>query len=183
MVKWWQRRCNEILGRRQVEDGLFGQNARNDTLALQRKLCLCTARCPGYPLRLLEERTCTKYWKSCPIAFDFEYDSVNYARKNGVSITKDLATDMAIEFLHRVKDAGHVPVIYTNRDYLRNYFDTEDPATYFRPDFFALSRIFLRTYCVLGPSSPSTDTTAYRQYFIIDNCPELNLSRILPRKS
>jgi len=66
-----------------------------------------------------------KYWKSCPIAFDFEYDSVNYARKNGVSITKDLATDMAIEFLHRVKDAGHVPVIYTNRDYLRNYFDME----------------------------------------------------------
>ena len=66
-----------------------------------------------------------KYWKSCPIAFDFEYDSVNYARKNGVSITKDLATDMAIEFLQRVKDAGYVPVIYTNRDYLRNYFDME----------------------------------------------------------
>ena len=51
--------------------------------------------------------------------------SVNYARKNGVSITKDLATDMAIEFLQRVKDAGYVPVIYTNRDYLRNYFDME----------------------------------------------------------
>ena len=24
-----------------------------------------------------------KYWERCPVAFDFEYDSVNYARKNG----------------------------------------------------------------------------------------------------
>ena len=66
-----------------------------------------------------------KYWKSCPIAFDFEYDSVNYARKNGTAITKGLATDMAVAFLQKVKDAGYVPVIYTNRDYLKNYFDME----------------------------------------------------------
>lgn len=64
-----------------------------------------------------------KYWKKCPIAFDFEYDSVNYARKNGVRITKQLATDMAIAFLRAVKDAGYIPVIYANRDYLQNYFD------------------------------------------------------------
>ena len=57
-----------------------------------------------------------KYWKSCPIAYDFEYDSVNYARKNGVAVTKQLATDMAIAFLQQVKDSGYVPVIYTNRD-------------------------------------------------------------------
>lgn len=66
-----------------------------------------------------------KYWGRCPIAFDFEYDSVNYARKNGVRITKQLATDMAIAFLRTVKDAGYIPVIYTNRDYLNNYFDMD----------------------------------------------------------
>ena len=66
-----------------------------------------------------------KYWNRCPIAYDFEYDSVNYARKNSVSITKGLATDMAIAFLQQVKDEGYVPVIYTNRDYLRNYFDLD----------------------------------------------------------
>lgn len=66
-----------------------------------------------------------KYWKSCPIAFDFEYDSVNYARKNGVAIPRRLATDMAIAFLQRVKDSGYIPVIYTNRDYLLNYFDMD----------------------------------------------------------
>ena len=66
-----------------------------------------------------------KYWKRCPIAFDFEYDSVNYARKNGVNVTKQLATDMAITFLTAVKDAGYIPVIYTNRDYMLNYFDLQ----------------------------------------------------------
>lgn len=64
-----------------------------------------------------------KYWASCPIAFDFEYDSVNYARKNGVIITKELATDMAIAFLNQIKCAGYIPVIYTNKDYSQNYFD------------------------------------------------------------
>lgn len=64
-----------------------------------------------------------KYWKKCPIAFDFEYDSINYARKNGVNAAKRLVTDMAIAFLKAVKDAGYIPVIYTNKDYLKNYFD------------------------------------------------------------
>ena len=64
-----------------------------------------------------------KYWKCCPIAFDLEYDSINYARKNGVNITKTLATDMAIAFLKVVKDSGYIPVIYTNKDYLNRYFD------------------------------------------------------------
>lgn len=65
-----------------------------------------------------------KYWTSCPIAYDFEYDSVNYARKNGVAVTKELATDMAIAFLLEIKKAGYIPVLYTNKDYLKNYFDT-----------------------------------------------------------
>ena len=66
-----------------------------------------------------------KFWRGCPIAYDFEYDSVNYARKNGVNVTKQLATDMAIAFLKEVKAAGYIPVIYTNRDYVRNYFDLQ----------------------------------------------------------
>lgn len=66
-----------------------------------------------------------KYWKRCPIAYDCEYDTINYARKNGVTITKQLATDMAIAFLKRIQEMGYIPVLYTNRDYLRNYFDME----------------------------------------------------------
>lgn len=66
-----------------------------------------------------------KYWTNCPIAFDLEYDTVRYARTRGVNITKALATDMTIAFLKEVKAAGYVPVLYTNRDYLKNYFDLE----------------------------------------------------------
>lgn len=70
-----------------------------------------------------------KYWKCCPIAFDLEYDSINYARKNGVNITKTLATDMAIAFLKVVRDSGYIPVIYTNKDYLNRYFDMNKITT------------------------------------------------------
>lgn len=66
-----------------------------------------------------------KYWKRCPIAFDFEYDSVNYARKKGVEITRAMATDMAIAFLAKVQTSGYIPVIYTNKDYLNRYFDMD----------------------------------------------------------
>ena len=66
-----------------------------------------------------------KYWEKCPVAYDCEYDTVRYARTKGINITKDLATNMAIAFLSRVKERGHVPVIYTNQDYLKNYFDMD----------------------------------------------------------
>lgn len=66
-----------------------------------------------------------KYWNICPIAFDLEYDSVRYARTKGVNINKDLATRMAIAFLKKVKELGYIPVIYSNKDYLKNYFDMD----------------------------------------------------------
>lgn len=64
-----------------------------------------------------------KYWEVCPIAFDLEYDSIRYARTKGVNVDKKLATDMAIAFLKRVKELGYIPVLYSNKDYLKNYFD------------------------------------------------------------
>lgn len=64
-----------------------------------------------------------KYWSRCPIAYDLEYDTVSYARKNGVSIDKAKATAFAVAFLKGVISAGYIPVLYTNRDYKRNYFD------------------------------------------------------------
>lgn len=64
-----------------------------------------------------------KFWQKCPIAYDFEYDSTNYARKNGVNVTRKLATDLAIAFLKRIKEAGYIPVLYTNDDYTKNYFN------------------------------------------------------------
>ncbi|WP_099468573.1 GH25 family lysozyme [Konateibacter massiliensis] len=64
-----------------------------------------------------------KYKAKCPIAYDLEYDSVRYARTKGVEITKSLATSMAKAFLSEVEKAGYIPVLYTNSDYEKNYFD------------------------------------------------------------
>lgn len=69
-----------------------------------------------------------KFWKKCPIAFAFEHDSVNYARKNGVEISKDMETGLAIAFLKEIQEAGYIPVLYTNKDYIKRYFYTRDIA-------------------------------------------------------
>ena len=64
-----------------------------------------------------------KYWQKCPIAYDLEYDTISYARKKGVSIGKMQATAFAVAFLKTVIAAGYIPVLYTNKDYAKNYFD------------------------------------------------------------
>ena len=58
-----------------------------------------------------------------PIAYDLEYDSVTYAAKKGVKIGKSEATQYAIAFLKAVQECGYRPMIYTNIDYLKRYFD------------------------------------------------------------
>lgn len=61
--------------------------------------------------------------RKIPIAYDLEYDSVSYAAKKGVTIDRTAATQYAIAFLKAVKEAGYRPMIYTNMDYIRRYFD------------------------------------------------------------
>lgn len=58
-----------------------------------------------------------------PVAYDFEYDSVNNAKKRGVAITKSLASKMAKTFLTEIQAAGYQPANYTNPDFLNRYFD------------------------------------------------------------
>ena len=58
-----------------------------------------------------------------PIAYDLEYDSVTYAAKKGVKIDRSSATQYAIAFLTAVQESGYRPMLYTNIDYLKRYFD------------------------------------------------------------
>ena len=57
-----------------------------------------------------------------PVYFDFEYDSVNYARKQGVYISRSLSTNMADAFCSTIKSYGYEAGIYTNLDFSNNYF-------------------------------------------------------------
>ena len=58
-----------------------------------------------------------------PIAFDFEQDSIRWANQVGVKIDKDLATQIADAFCSTIEKAGYYVMLYSNRDYLINYFD------------------------------------------------------------
>lgn len=67
--------------------------------------------------------TIKAYKLDYPVAFDFEYASVNYAKDNGVIITKALASQIADTFLSAIKNAGYNVILYTNIDYYNNYFN------------------------------------------------------------
>ena len=57
-----------------------------------------------------------------PICFDLEYDTLNYANKNGVTINKRLATDMVKAFCNVIEDAGYLAMNYANPDFIDNHF-------------------------------------------------------------
>lgn len=65
-----------------------------------------------------------------PVFFDFEYDSVNAARRKGYHISKKLASGMADTFCTTIKSKGLQAGIYTNIDYANNYFSKEVLAKY-----------------------------------------------------
>lgn len=65
-----------------------------------------------------------------PVFFDFEYDSVNYAKKQGINISKTAASNMAKVFLKEIKDAGYIAGMYTNLDFSNRYFTSEVLSAY-----------------------------------------------------
>lgn len=66
---------------------------------------------------------CKKYNIQYPLAFDFEYDSYNYAFKKGVKVDADLMCAMAEAFLQEVEAAGYYAINYTNPDFLNRGFE------------------------------------------------------------
>ena len=60
-----------------------------------------------------------------PIFYDFEYDSVDYAKRKCVNITKEKSSSMADIFCKTIKKQGYQSGIYTNIDYANNYFSED----------------------------------------------------------
>ena len=63
------------------------------------------------------------YKVELPVCFDFEYDSVNYANKNGINMTRDLATSILTAFCNEIEAAGYFAMVYTGIDFSNNHFD------------------------------------------------------------
>lgn len=57
------------------------------------------------------------------VYFDWEYDSMNYAKKNGIAVSKSLITNMNVAFCKLVKASGFKAGYYANLDYARNFID------------------------------------------------------------
>ena len=53
-----------------------------------------------------------------PVGCDYEYDSDNYAEKQGVKISKSTRTAMIKAFCNRLEDAGYYVSVYLNPDYI-----------------------------------------------------------------
>lgn len=74
----------------------------------------------------LEAQYCVQVLKpydvTYPVSFDLEYDTVSYAKKHGVTITRSLATDMATAFCEEVERMGYKGMNYANRDYMLTMF-------------------------------------------------------------
>lgn len=57
-----------------------------------------------------------------PISFDLEYDTLDYAKKNGINIDKRLATNMVKSFCSEIEAAKYYAMNYTNQDFINNHF-------------------------------------------------------------
>ena len=66
-----------------------------------------------------------EYKVQYPVCYDFEYDSVRYARQNGVRVTRTLATRLVEAFCGRVEELGYFAMYYSNLDYLERMFAPE----------------------------------------------------------
>ena len=64
-----------------------------------------------------------KKYIDMPVFFDWEYDSMDWAKKQGVYPSKQLITDMTKAFCNRVKAAGYMAGVYYNYDYKVNHYD------------------------------------------------------------
>ena len=62
---------------------------------------------------------------SYPVFYDFEYASVDYAKKLGVDITKDLSSEMAQTFISEIENEGYISGLYTNKDFGDRYFSND----------------------------------------------------------
>ena len=64
-------------------------------------------------LEVIKEHTVT-----LPVYFDFEYDTVTYAKKQGVTLGRQAFNDHSVAFCDTIQAAGYRAGVYYNLDYL-----------------------------------------------------------------
>lgn len=62
--------------------------------------------------------------------FDYEYDSLRYAKSYGYNPTKQTVSELTEAFCERVKELGYRPGIYLNVDFYNNWYEKEPLEKY-----------------------------------------------------
>lgn len=70
------------------------------------------------------------YKITLPVYWDYEYDSDNYAKGRGRSVSNLLLNQMAVSFCSEIRKAGYIPGIYFNKDFRDNRFSKEVLKSY-----------------------------------------------------
>lgn len=65
-----------------------------------------------------------------PVFYDFEYDTVTYAKKQGVTLGKEAFNSHTVAFCEALQTAGYKTGVYYNLDYLRKYVDSNRIGKY-----------------------------------------------------
>lgn len=65
---------------------------------------------------------------SYPLVYDFEYDTVTHAVKNGVKISRDFVLNCTEQFCHRLEELGYYAMFYCNNDYYQRYYQASKVA-------------------------------------------------------
>ena len=73
-----------------------------------------------------------KKWIDLPVFYDWEYDSMKYARKHGVNPKKSLITAFNKLFCDKIKAAGYKTGFYYNLDYKKNYLNLKTLKSYYK---------------------------------------------------
>lgn len=80
-----------------------------------------------YVLKLLEPY---KGKIAMPVFYDFEYDTVAYAKKQGVTLGREAFNAHTVAFCDAIQAAGYRAGVYYNLDYLRKYVDVDRVGKY-----------------------------------------------------
>lgn len=98
-----------------------------------------------------EAQKCIQLIKSykiqLPVYYDWEYDSMRYAKQHGANPSRKLITNMNIVFCEALKKAGYKAGVYYNYDYKMNHLDMDSLKKYSL--WYALYRAEKTTGCDL----------------------------------
>lgn len=98
--------------------GIYWFSYALDTASARQEAKKCIDTIKGYSIKL-------------PVFYDFEYDTIRYAKDQGVTLGKTAYNDHAVAFCEAIKAAGYKAGVYYNLDYYNRFVDTSRIGGYY----------------------------------------------------